>query len=57
MQYATAVPSSESILPESMKLYHCAQLGCTVHSGKFKQVDKLVIDKTDSLAFLNSLFY
>ena len=30
----------------------CAQLGCTVHCGKFKPVDIVVIDKTDSLVCL-----
>ena len=28
------------------------QLGCTVHRGKFKPVDIMVIDKTDSLVYL-----
>ena len=45
MQYANVVHSSEKI----WKFNKCAQLWCTVHCGKFKPVDIMVIDKTDSL--------
>ena len=32
------------------------QLGCSVHCGKFKPVDIVVIDKTDSLAGISMLY-
>ena len=41
------------------KSIKCAQLGCTVHCGRFKPVDIMVNDKTDSLGyfFISINFY
>ena len=49
MHYAVAVHSSETIWLKIWKSNKCAQLGCTVHCGKFKPVGIVVIDKTASL--------